>query len=565
MSLRSRDLSILAMTLLATVVALLAVFPLGMVVYGSFRSAAPGQAGFFTLSGYQAAFTDPAIGKALWTTLWLGMVRSFVSMALAVFFCWALVRTNMPLKGAIEFCLWINFFLPILPMTMGWVLLLDGTYGLVNTSIMKLFPFVTEAPFNIYSYGGIIWAHLAFGISVRVLMLAPAFRNMDPALEEAGLMSGLSNFRTLTRVTFPLLIPAIIGSTLLGFIKSLESFEVELLLGMPARIYVYSTKIYDMLRWEPPLYPPAMALSSIFMLFVFAVVFMNRWLITRRQYTTVSGKAFRPAPIRMGPWRWVLLGICLLYLLIFTVAPLAVLVLGTFMKVSGMFNLPEPYTLDHWRTVLRDPLFFRSLMNSLIMAGGAAGAGTLFFCLISYISIRTKIAGRGLLDFMTWLPWAVPGILLAVGLLWAVLGSLPILAGLYGTLALLILAMIINQMPQGVRLMDGTMVQIGRELEESARVSGASWLYTFRRVLAPLLTPTFLATGIIIFLTALRDVSLVVLLYTPEWRVLSILMLEHYIGQSPEKGMVVGLIITALSLFMALVAKALGMRLAMSE
>jgi len=378
-------------------------------------------------------------------------------------------------------------------------------------------------------------------------------------------MSGLSNLRTLMQVTFPLLIPAIIGSTLLGFIKSLESFEVELLLGMPARIYVYSTKIYDMLRWEPPQYPPAMALSSIFMLFVFAVVFMNRWLITRRQYTTVSGKGFRPAPIRMGPWRWVLLGVCLLYLLIFTVAPLAVLVLGTFMKVSGMFNLPEPYTLDHWRTVLRDPLFFRSLINSLIMAGGAAAVGTLFFCLISYISIRTKMAGRGLLDFMTWLPWAVPGILLAVGLLWAVLGSLPILTGLYGTLALLIIAMIINQMPQGVRLMDGTMVQIGRELEESARVSGASWLYTFRKVLAPLLTPTFLATGIIIFLTALRDVSLVVLLYSPEWRVLSILMLEHYIGQSTEKGMVVGLIITALSLLMALLAKALGMRLAMSE
>jgi iron(III) transport system permease protein len=334
---------------------------------------------------------------------------------------------------------------------------------------------------------------------------------------------------------------------------------------MPVRIYVYSTKIYDMLRWEPPQYPPAMALSSIFMVFVFAVVFMNRWLITRRQYTTVSGKGFRTTPIRMGPWRWVLLGICLLYLVIFTVAPLAVLVLGTFMKVSGMFGLPEPYTLDHWRTVLHDPLFFRSLINSLIMAGGAAGVGTLFFCLISYISIRTKMAGRGLLDFMTWLPWAVPGILLAVGLLWAVLGSLPILAGLYGTLSLLIIAMIINQMPQGVRLMDGTMVQIGRELEESARVSGASWLYTFRKVLAPLLTPTFLATGIIIFLTALRDISLVVLLYSPEWRVLSILMLEHYIGQSTEKGMVVGLIITALSLLMALLAKALGMRLAMSE
>lgn len=562
---RRADLSLLAMALMIAVVASLTVYPLGMVIYGSFRSAAPGQLGSFTLSGYQTAFTDPTIAKALWTTLWLGVVRTFISMVIAVFFCWALVRTDMPMKGTIEFFLWINFFLPILPMTMGWVLLLDGTYGLINTWIMKLFPFIQESPFNIYSYGGIIWAHLAFNTSIRVLMLAPAFRNMDPALEEAGLMSGMNSFRTLARITFPLLVPSIIGSTLLGFIKSLESFEVELLLGMPAKIFVYSTKVYDMLRWEPPQYPPAMALSLVFMIFVFAMVFLNRWLITRRQYTTVSGKAFRPALIRMGPWRWVLFGISILYLLIFTVAPLAVLILGTFMKVSGMFSLPDPYTLDHWRAVLNDPVFSKSLVNSFIMASGAAVMGTLFFCLISYISIRTKMAGRGLLDFMTWLPWAVPGILLAVGLLWVVLASLPILAGLYGTLALLIIAMMINQMPQGVRLMDGTMVQIGRELEESARVSGASWFYAFRKVLAPLLTPTFLAAAMIIFLTALRDISLVVLLYSPKWRVLSILMLEHYIGQSVEKGMVVGLIITVLSLLVALMAKGLGMRLAMSE
>jgi iron(III) transport system permease protein len=553
------------MALMLALVASLTVYPLGMVLYGSFRSSAPGQAGFFTLSGYQTAFTDPTIAKALWTTLWLGVVRTFISMVLAVFFCWALVRTDMPLKGTIEFFLWLNFFLPILPMTMGWILLLDGTYGLINTWIMKVFPFIEASPFNIYSYGGIIWAHLAFNTSIRVLMLAPAFRNMDPALEEAGVMSGMNSFQTLARITFPLLVPSIIGSTLLGFIKALESFEVELLLGMPAKVFVYSTKVYDMLRWEPPQYPPAMALSLVFMVFVFAMVFLNRWLITRKQYTTVSGKAFRPAVIRMGPWRWVLLGVCVLYLIVFTVAPLSVLVLGTFMRVSGMFNLPDPYTLDHWRAVLNDPVFFRSLTNSLIMASGAAVVGTLFFCLISYLSTRTKVAGRALLDLMTWLPWAVPGILLAVGLLWMVLGSLPILAGLYGTLALLIIAMIINQMPQGVRLMDGTMVQIGRELEESARVSGASWLYAFRRVLAPLLTPTFLAAAIIIFLTALRDISLVVLLYSPKWRVLSILMLEHYIGQSVEKGMVVGLIITALSLAAALLARGLGMRLAMSE
>lgn len=563
--LRKADSSFFIMTILLGLVAFLTVVPLGMIVYGSFRSSAPGVPGLFTFAGYQIAFTDPTIGKALWATLGLGLARTFISTVLALFFCWALVRTDMPWKGVFEFFFWLNFFLPILPMTMGWILLLDNSYGLLNIWIMKLFPFITTAPFNIHSYGGIIWAHLAFSTSVRVLMFAPAFRNMDPALEEAGRVSGLGNVRTLMRVTFPLLIPAIVGSTLLGFIRSLESFEVELLLGMPAKIFVYSTKVYDLLRWEPPQYPAAMALSMVFMVFVFAVVFLNRWLITRRQYTTVTGKAFRVAPIRLGRLRWVLLGVCVLYLIVFTLTPLAVLVLGTFMKVSGMFHVPDPYTLGHWTGVLGDPLFLRSLINSLLMAGGAALFGTFLYCMISYVSIRTKMAGRGALDFMTWLPWAVPGILLSVGLLWVVLGTFRVFVPLYGTLYLLILAMVINQMPQGARIMDGTMVQIGRELEEGARVSGASWFYTFRRVLAPLLTPTFLATAITIFLTALRDISLVVLLYSSKWRVLSVLMLEHYIGQSAEKGMVVGLVITVLCIVAALLAKGLGMKLAMAE
>lgn len=565
MSIRKADLSILMMALMLSVVAFLTIYPLGMIVYGSFRSSAPGVPGFFTLSGYQIAFTDPTIGKALLTTFWLGLVRTLISTVFAIFFCWVLVRTDMPFKGILEFFFWVNFFLPILPMTMGWILLLDDSYGLINLGIMNLLPFITTAPFNIYSYGGIIWAHMAFSVSVRVLILAPAFRNMDPALEEAGRVSGFSNLGTLFRITLPLLIPSIVGSTFLGFIKSLESFEVELLLGMPSKIFVYSTKVYDMLRWEPPQYPPAMALSMVFMAFVIVLVFLNRWLITRRQYTTVSGKGFRVAPVRVGSWRWVLLGICVLYLVVFTLTPMALLILGTFMKVSGMFSLPDPYTLVHWKDVLFDPLFFRSLINSLLLGGIAAVIGAYFYSLISYLSLRTRMRGRRTLDFMTWLPWAVPGLLLSVGLLWVVLGSFGILVSLYGTLHILIIAMIINQMPVGVRIMDGTMIQISRELEESARVSGASWLYTFRRVLMPLLSPTFMAVAIIIFLTAIREISLVVLLYSPKWRVLSVLMLEHWIGMSTEKGMVVGLVITALSLLVAIVAKCLGMKLAMAE
>ncbi len=550
----------LGMLFLLIVLGFLTIYPLGMILYGSFRSAAPGVPGYFTLAGYIEGFTDPTIGKALLTTLTLGITRTIITMFLAVFFCWILIRTDTPGKGVLEILMWINFFIPILPMTMGWILLLDPSYGLFNTLLQKL-PFINRPLFDVYTFWGIVWAHVAFSTSIRVLMFAPAFRNMDAALEESARMSGASNITTLIRVTFPLLMPAIMGTTMLGFIKSLESFEVELLLGMPAKIFVFATKVYDLLRWEPPQYPPAMALSSVFMFVVIGLVFLNRWVIQRRQYTTVTGKGYRTSPIRLGRWRWVTFFFVIMYGLVFLILPFAILIVGTFMKISGMFDLPEPWTLSHWQAVLNDPLFMRSFYNSMIMCASAAVIGMTFYSLLSYINIRTKLPGRGLVDFMSWLPWAVPGLLLAVGLLWVFLGGIPMFKALYGTLYILILAMIIKELPVGVRVMDGTMVQISKELEESAKMSGAGWMTTFKRIMMPLLIPTYVATAVIIFLGAIRDISLIVLLYSPKWRVLSILMLEHYIGMSPEKGMVVGLIITAICIIVAVVARALGVRL----
>lgn len=547
----------LGMMILIVALGLLTVYPVGMIVYGSFRSAAPGLPGVYTLQGYVQGFNDPTILKALWNTFSLGIVRTIISSILATFFCWILVRTDTPFKGLLEFLMWINFFIPMMPMTMGWILLLDPSYGLFNQWLQKL-PFIKGPVFNIYSFWGIVWAHMAFSTSIRVLMFAPAFRNMDAALEDSARMSGASNFVTLMRITFPLLMPAIVGSTMLGFIRSLESFEVELLLGMPAKFYVFSTKVYDLLRWVPPQYPPAMALSSVFMIVVVCLIFINRWVIQRRQYTTVTGKGYRTSVIKLGKWKYVTLCFVILYAIILLVLPAVILVVGTFMKVSGMFSLPNPYTMEHWKAVLGDPLFVRSTVNSLIMCVSAAVCGMTFYSLISYISVRTKLRGRIALDFMSWLPWTVPGLLLAVGLLWVFLGGIPFFKALYGTLYLLIIAIIVQQLPMGVRIMDGTMVQINKELEESARMSGANWLTTFKNIMMPLLAPTYVSTAVIIFLGAIRDIAIVVLLYSPNSRVLSILMLEHYIGMSPEKGMVVGLIITCICIIVAIGARTMG-------
>lgn len=541
------------------VIIFMTAYPIGLLLLHSFQVSGPGESAAWGFEAWQQAFSDPTVSKALGTTFWIGLVRTVITTVFAIFFAWVITRTDTPFKGFIEFMLWLGFFLPALPLTLGWILLLDPRFGLLNKLLTEIFG-LSQAPFNIYSYGGIVWAHLAFSTSIRFFLLVPAFRAMDAALEEAARVSGSSNSGTLLRVTVPILAPAILATTALGFIRSLESFEIEAVLGIPAGIYVYSTKIWDYLHWEPPSYGPATALSGFFLLTIFALVWFQRVLLGSREYTTVTGRGFTIRPTSLGLWRWVTFGICFLFILVMIFLPLAILLLGTFMRLFGFFGIEDPWTLTHWAEAFDDPIFLRSLKNTLLLGGGAALAGTLFFAVTSYMLIRTRLAGRGLLDFLTWLPWALPGVLISLALLWVFLGSGKIFIGLYGTIYLLILAIIIKELPLGSQVLKASLMQIGRELEEASYAAGATWIGTFRRIVIPLLMPTLFAVGLIIFISAVRDIPTVVFLASSQSKTLSLLMLDYLAGSEFEKSTVMGVFIVFLIVVAALIGRAFGVR-----
>lgn len=535
----------------------LVVYPLAMIIHGSFWSSAPGVEGHYTLQGFKEAYSDPRVLSALWTTFWLAAIRTLIATVVAIFFAWLLARTDLPFKGPFEVMIWLYFFLPIMPMTFSWVLLLSPHFGLINQALMKL-PFIHSPVFNIFSYPGIIWAHLFIGISIRTLMITPAFKRMDASLEESARMSGAGNLATLFRITVPLLMPAILGATLVGFINALESFDIELVLGRPMGVYVYTTKVFDLIAYRDA-YPPAMALTLVFIATIVPLILLYWHTIGQREFTTVSGRGMGVRVTKLGRWRWFAFSLVLLYVVIGTLLPLALLVLGSFMKYFGVFSA-EPFTRDNWSRVLTDALFWRGLKNTLLLSTGVGLIGTLLYAIVSYIIVRTRFSGRRALDFITWLPWSVPGLVLALGILWAYVGGLPLPFTLYGTLWLMILALVIKQIPFGMRVMNGTMVQIGKELEECAWVHGGSWLYTFRRVLVPILSPAFLAVAVVLFLVAARDVVTVVLLYAPKSTVLSTIMLDYWMGGTYTKGMIVGLVISVISISVAILARVLGAR-----
>jgi iron(III) transport system permease protein len=397
-------------------------------------------------------------------------------------------------------------------------------------------------------------------VGVKVLLLAPAFRNLDAALEESSRSCGANTISTLFRIVIPLMLPAIIVSTILGLIRSLEAFEIELLLGVPIGLFVYSTKIRDLITFEPPQYAPASALGVAFLVVLLLMVALQRWFVGKRMFRTIGGRGFSTRPTALGRWRWPALGFVLSTAIIATLVPIAVLGMGTFMRAFGYFNIPDPWTMQHWQRVLADPQLIRSLTNTIAVSTGTAVVGIVLYGLIAYVIAKTKFVGRGALDLLSWLPWAIPGILMGLALLWTVFRT-PFLVPLYGTLQLLVIALVIKGMPLGVQLTKSVLLQLSDELEEASRIAGGNWLQTFRGVVLPILAPALITVGVVGFMTAARDISTIVLLGSSQSRTLALLALDFAYGGQFERGTVVAVLTVALVVVAALLARLFGGRI----
>jgi iron(III) transport system permease protein len=563
LSFRSIHLPSLPIIILIVVVAFLVLTPLFLMILNSFQTARPGQPIVWGMEGWVKAFSTPGIVKAMTNTFGLAITRQVIALLIGAFFAWLVARTDIPMKGTLEFFFWLSFFLPALPETMGWILLLDPKYGLLNQGLINL-GIVGQPLFNIYSFWGIVWAHMGGTVSVKVMLLAPAFRNLDAALEEASKISGASGWHTFFHIVIPVMMPAILVTTILGIIRSLEAFEIELLLGTPIGLQVYSTKIHELVTWEPPQFAPAMALSTVFLGILLVMVALQRRYIANRNYETITGRGFSIRPTQLGRWRYPAFALVLFFALVVTLVPTGLLLIGTFMKLFGFFNIAEPWTLENWRATLNDPVLLRSLWNTLAIGIGSGLVGVLFFSFIAYVIVKTRYAGRALLDFLSWLPWSIPGILLGMALLWTFLQT-KIFLPIYGTIYLLMIAMIIKSMPFGTQMIKSVLIQLGSDLEEASKVCGGTWFHTFRRVILPLTMPALITVGLVGFISAARDISTVVLLGSGKSRTLSLLMLDFAAGAEFEKATVVAVIIVGLVVGAALAARGLGGQVGVRE
>jgi len=543
----------------------LAGIPLVMLLYGSIRSAPIGEPGAaYTIQNYIKAYFDREFYLLFWNSIKYALGTCLVSFVIGTFLAWVNERTNTPFKKLFMVMALIPFIIPGILSTIAWILLLSPKIGLINL-VVKSALGLEAAPFNIYSMGGMIWAEAIHLYPLVFLLMSASFRNMDTSLEEAALTAGSSTFTTLRRVTLPLMRPAMFGVLLVMFVRGIEAFEVPALVGVPAKISVFTTKIFLAIHQFPSDFGLAGAYAVTLLIISGGGVLIYQ-KVTRRteRFATVTGKGYRPRVIDLGPWKWVTCFIAFVIFLLAVIMPVFILLWSSFIPFYGIPSreLLAKVTLANYHYVLTYPLALTAFKNSFLLSVGSATLVMLLTSVIAWITVKSKIPGRVFLDNLAFIPIAMPGIVLGVSLIWVYL-TLPI--PIYGTIWVLLLAYITKFMPYGIRSASATMIQINKELEEASLASGGTWFQTFRKIILPLLMPGFVAGWIYISIISLRELSTSILLYSYNSTVLSIMAFDLWEGGQYTYVCALGVLMVLLLVTMAFVARKLGARIGIAE
>ena len=462
----------------------------------------------------------------------------------------------MPGAQVAEFLFWVTFFIPTLAVTSGWILVLDPKFGLANQLFLRAGLFETP-PFSIYSLAGIVFTHLtSLSISTKVMMMAPAFRNLDANLEEAARMSGAGALSTLFRIVVPACTPMVCVASLMSLIRSFESFEIELVLGTPFRFSVYSTKIYALIHQTPVNYAGATALSMLILTAILPLVILQHWVSQRRQFTTLTGR-YKPTLFSLGKWRWPIAIAVYLVAGFATILPLTFLLMGSVMNLYGHFEIERVWALRHWSLVLSDPGFLKALKNTLILGIATMAVSVVAYGLIAYVIARTNYFLRWAFDLVTWLPFMIPGIVLSLGYMFFSLHS-SFTQYFYGTKFILIVILSITVMTFSVQMLKSTFLQLGADLEEAGRVNGGSFWFTLRHILLPLMLPATAVVAVMVFGSVSRQVGSIVLLTTGESEPLSVLQLGYLMAEDYSAASVVGSLLVAMGVFLAVLVRRSG-------
>jgi iron(III) transport system permease protein len=535
----------LGLSLLVLALAFLTLYPMAMLFYGSLHSTPPGVEGEFNLNGYLGLANAENL-TVLANTVGMSLIKTLLSLALAVLMAWIVARTDTPFRGTLEILITLPFFIPPILTATAWAMLGNAQAGTINL-VWKALTGSQVPLVDVFSYGGVIWHMMQYSTPFIFLFVVDAFRAMDPALEESSRMSGATRWQTFWRVTFALMLPVTTSAFILSFIRGMESFDSAVFFGTPVGINVVTTQIYNLITQRAqPDYQSATSLGFAAMALMFLLLVLQSRLLRGRSFVTITGKGYSPNVTPLGRWRWLTFAVCTAFFALTVVLPVGQLLLSSFFQFFGFYQL-DMMTLEHYRNVWENDEFWRALGNTMLLGVVGATVTMALGGIVAYITTRTTWHGRRLIDILAWLPWMMPGMVLGIGFLWG-FATLPHAIPIYGTLWALLLAYISLGTPVAVRVTSGAYAQIARDIEECSRVHGANWWQTLGRILVALAWPAFAVGWVLIFFGIMRELSASILLYAPGSEVLSVVMLKMWVGGKPEEVSVIGLLMLVMVL-----------------
>ena len=513
---------VLTLTLIL-VVGLLTVAPVAMLALGSVSQGLDAF-GQFTLSKYASAYSEPGLWKVLFNTAVFVIGSTVLATLLALFLAYLNTRTDIPFKFLFNVLAIVPMMIPHVLFSVSWALLANPSNGLMNLALMEAFG-LDKGPLNVYSMSGMILVEGLLNMPIAYLIVAPAMASFDVSLEESSRVFGAGAWRTLLRITLPVLRPAILAAFVLGIVRSLASYAVPRVLGTPGNEEVLATYLYEMISVGfAPDYGKAAALGMSVLLVAVVLIWLYRRLTGEgSRFVTISSRGWRPAVVPLGRWRMPLFAVVALLSFIVIVLPVVVLLYTSFVPYS-MVPSKEAFaamSFKHWAEVLNDATSLLALKNSLFLAIVGATLGVLLSLFIAYVIVKLRTRSAAVLETLTYLSFSFPGIVIGIGFMWFFVQT-----PLYATVTALLIGYIATYLPYGVRPLASAFVQVHDHLEESSLVCGASRMATMRRIIVPLLVPGVVSAWILMATMFLRELTLSVVLSRPGSEVLAVQVLS---------------------------------------
>lgn len=541
--------------------------PLFMLLFTAFRGPPdylpfePGAT--WTFANLVEIYADPILYlDVIPTTLVFAVGAVALGCAIAFTLAWLVERTDMPGRDVWFSLILIPLLVPTPVLAIAWIFLLGPTAGWMNVWLREIFGLTGQGPLNVFSMPGLIVCQALALTPFVFLLLTATLKSMNPSFEEASNASGASPFTTFWRVTLPVLLPGILAPVILALLITLEQFEIPLIIGQPARINVFSYRIWYELNPSGglPNYGGAAAVALPFLGFgILLLLLYNRLIRRAESFVTVTGKAFRQKRLPLGKWRWPALACAGAYVALAAILPGVVLFWTSFFGYAPLsVNSLAKFSLAAYGDLFASPVFWLALRNTVVVATLSAVIVTAIGGLLGWIIVRTQFRVRQLVDFLSFVSIGIPSVIAGLSVMLLYL-SLPV--GLYGTLWILVIAYS-YRFAVTTRVSRAGLMQIHRELEEASSASGARWLATQRRILLPLLMPSLMSAFVLLFIIGVREFTLSLILYSQENVVLSVMLWRLFIESHGAAAAALGSIMIVLVVpVVALVRRQLAPRI----